>query len=112
MSIDERIRTALQPIVSTVSPNLYDGPETEYIVYQYDEAGILYAGDRPRMILFRLMVHLFLPTGQNPRSLKRRIREALHEAGGTWPAVTNAGDRDGQHYVFECEMMEGNEPDG
>ena len=58
------------------------------------------------------MVHLFLPTGQNPRSLKRRIREALHDAGGTWPAVINANDREGQHYIFECEMLEGNEPDG
>ena len=86
--------------------------ETEYIVYQYDEAGILYAEDRPRMILCRLMVHLFLPTGQNPRSLKRRIREALHDAGGTWPAVINANDREGQHYIFECEMLEGNGPDG
>lgn len=112
MSIDERIRTALLPIVETVSPNLYEGTETEYIVYQYDEAGILYAEDRPRMILCRLMVHLFLPTGQNPRSLKRRIREALHDAGGTWPAVINANDREGQHYIFECEMLEGNEPDG
>lgn len=112
MSVETKLRTALTPIEEIVKPNLYDGPETEYIVFNYDELGNMWADDRPRAILYRVMVHLYLPHGETPLTKKRRICEALFAAGATWPEVTNASDRDGQHYVFECEMQEGNEPDG
>ena len=28
-------------------------------------------------------------------------------AGFTWPECTDASDQDGQHYVFECETVQG-----
>ena len=110
--IDGALREALTPIVGLVKPNLYDGAATEYIVFNYDEVGVLNADDRPRAVVYRVMVHLYLPHGENPQTKKNAIREALHDAGATWPEITNASDSEGQHYVFEFEMMEGNEPDG
>ena len=112
MSVETRLREALTPIEEIVKPNLYDGPATEYIVFNYDERGTLFAENRPRAIAYRVMVHLYLPNGGTPLTKKRRICEALHAAGATWPEITNASDESGQHYVFECEMQEGNEPDG
>jgi hypothetical protein len=112
MSIDERLRAALTPIEDVVKPNLYDGPETEYIVFNYDEGGRLFAEGRPRAIICRVMVHLYIPSGVNPNGKKQEICEAISAAGGTWPTITNASDKEGQHYVFEFEMMKGNDPVG
>lgn len=36
MSVETRLREALTPIEEIVKPNLYDGPATEYIVFNYD----------------------------------------------------------------------------
>lgn len=110
--IDEVIRSALNGIEDVIKPNVYDGSATEYIVYNYDERGVVFADSRPRAILYRVMVHLYLPHGMNPGEKKDAIREAIWDAGGTWPSITNASDGEGQHYVFEFEMSEGNEPDG
>ena len=110
MSIDSRIQTMLYGIEDTIAPNVYDGAETEYLVYNYYSAGAIYAESRPRALVYSVMVHLYLPHGENPTAKKNSISEAIHAAGGTWPSVTNASDGKGQHYVFEFEMHAGNEP--
>lgn len=110
--IDERLRAALMPVEEIVKPNLYNGKATEYIVFQYDTRGLLFADSRPRARLYRVMVNLYIPHGMDPSGKKQEICEAVHAAGGTWPEITNASDGEGQHYVFEFEMVEGMEPDG
>ena len=110
MTIDERIQTMLTGIEDVIAPNVYTGPETEYLVYSYFTGGAVYAERRPRALVYSVMVHLFLPQGKSPTEKKNDVCEAIFAAGGTWPNITNASDGEGQHYVFEFELAAGNEP--
>lgn len=111
MSFDSRLRNKLIPIVPIVEPNMYEGDAVEYIIFSYRERGDCFGDNEPEEIILTVQVHYFLPNGENPRAKKRLIRQALFELGGTWPEITNASDKDGQHYVFEFEYAE-EEDDG
>lgn len=107
MSIDAAIRTALTPIVPIVKPNVHTGSETEYIVFNYTELPTLHADNRPHAIRYLVQVHWYLPTNVNPNTKKKQIKNALLDAGFTYPSTTNASDGEGQHFVFECEGIDG-----
>lgn len=111
MSFDSRLRNKLLPIVPIVEPNMYEGDALEYIIFTYRERGDCFGDNEPEEIILTVQVHYFLPNCENPRAKKRLIRQALFELGGTWPVITNASDKDGQHYVFEFECVE-EEDDG
>ena len=109
MSFDSRLRNKLLPIVPIAEPNMYEGDAVEYIIFYYRERGDCFGDNEPEEIILTVQVHYFLPNGENPRAKKRLIRQALFELGGTWPEITNASDKDGQHYVFEFERVEEDE---
>lgn len=111
MSFDSRMRDKLIPIVPIVEPNIYEGDALEYIIFAYGERGDCFGDNGPEEIVLSVQVHYFLPNGENPRTKKRLIRQALFDLGGTCPEITNASDKDGQHYVFEFECAE-EEDDG
>ena len=111
MSFDSRLRDKLIPIVPIVEPNIYEGEDLEYIIFAYGERGECFGDNVPEEIVLSVQVHYFLPNGENPRAKKRLIRQALFDLGGTCPEITNASDKDGQHYVFEFECAE-EEDDG
>ena len=104
-SVEQRIRDALLPIVPVVEPLLYKGSAKTYIVFNYDSIGAVFAESTLAEQRELIQVHLYLPHGKNPVSLKRRIAVALVKAGATYPMITSAGDDQGQHYVFETEMV-------
>lgn len=106
MSFDSRLRDKLIPIVPVVEPNIYEGDALEYIIFAYGERGDCFGDNEPEEIILSVQVHYFLPNGENPRAKKRLIRQALFDLGGTCPEITNASDKDGQHYVFEFECTE------
>ena len=107
MSIDATIKNAITPIVPIVKPNIYTGSETEYIVFNYSELPTLHADSCPRAIRYLVQVHWFLPLKANPNTKKRRIKNALLDAGFTYPSVIDASDGEGQHFTFECEGFDG-----
>lgn len=104
--IDTRIRAALAPLKIPVEPNEYEGTALEYISYVYQELGAIHAESKPNAIRYILDVHWYLPRGKNPEDGKNRIRHLLKAAGATWSNIVNASDKEGQHYVFECEMAD------
>ncbi len=106
MNIDERIITALKPIVPAIEPILYEGDSLEYIVFNYDEV-FFYAESTAKVRRCLVQVHYYLPFNQNPNAKKRQIAQALNEAGFTYPSIYNASDKSGQHYTFQCEIADG-----
>ena len=106
MSLEETIKTALQPLVQVVVPNVYTGDQLEYIVFNYDEL-FFYAESTAKERRCLVQVHWYLPQKVNPRQKKRQIANALADAGFTYPTINDASDGDGQHYVFECEYADG-----
>lgn len=111
MHLEEKLIGALSPIVDVVKPLVYNGKALEYIVFNYNTYGTTFAESRPTATIYNLQVHHYLPTNSNPYTARKRIIEALHSIGCSWPSVVNASDGDGQHWVFECLYKEG-EPNG
>lgn len=108
--IDIRLRAAVDgamPVGFPIYPNLYTGDELEYIVTNYTMLPVLHAGDRPGAARYLIQVHYYLPHKKNPNAVIEALCKALHQAGFTAPSVQNAADGSGQHYVLECEGIDG-----
>lgn len=103
--IDATIRAALEPLGIPIEPNGYNGEELEYLSYTYSELGALFAESRAQAIRYLVDLSWYLPHGNDPGQGKARIRQLLKAAGATWPDIVNASDDEGQHYVFEFEML-------
>ena len=106
MSVDEAIMSALSDILP-VYPNKYTGELLEYIVFDYTVVPSVFADRAPRAARYLVNIHHYLPEKEDPTEKRSTISHALFAAGFTWPYITNASDDDGQHYVFECEYVDG-----
>lgn len=107
MTINERIREAVLPIVPVCVPDLYDGEAQEYCTFNYTEIPDGHGDNRPHAIRYLVQLHYFLPPGETPLQKKRELCRALLEADMTYPTVENASDELSQHYVIECEAVDG-----
>jgi len=107
MSLNQIIKSAVEPIVPVCVPDLYTGEAEEYCTFNYTEKADCFGDDEPEVIVYLVQLHWFLPTGQNPLAKKKAIRRALMAADFTCPEVLHADDEDGQHYIFECEYVDG-----
>lgn len=112
MTINELIIAAVTPVVAVCVPGIYDGDEKVYCTFNYDESGVLFAGDEPQMTVYAVQIHLYLPADINPLKIKRDLTRALIFADFERPTVIEAGEGDGQHYVFETSYIKGAEEDG
>lgn len=110
-SIEERLMTALDGITEVIVPNLFQGTDSEYIVFNYDEYPDCFGDDEETETRCYVQVHLVCPHGQNPNATKKAIKQAIKGMGGTAPTVVNANDSDCQHYVFEFYLLADHEED-
>ena len=104
MSLNEILTAALNP-VAPVEADAYEGRRATYLAFNYDTIPANYGDDEPVCELALVQVHLYAPAGKDTRKLRRAVKSALALAGLTWPSCTNASDKEGQHYVFECEYI-------
>ena len=109
MSIESRIVTAVTPIIPEVAAGQYEGDALEYITFNRNGWGMLYADSEPRAVYSLVQVHYYCPHKQNPRETLEQLAEAIFSAGFAFPSVTDASDEDGQHYVLETSDAEGRE---
>lgn len=109
MSIGSRIMNAITPIISEAAPQVYTEKALEYATYNFNRWPELFAEGEPDAIKSYVQVHYYMPHGKDPEETLRQLTAALFAAGFTWPSVTDASDRDGQHYVLECQDVEGRE---
>ena len=107
MSMEKRIRDAVTPIVPECVAIAYTGSEPVYCIYNMTEVPDGFGDNRARAIRYLVQLHLFLPFRQDPSPLKIGLRRAIVGARFTTPAITNASDGEGQHYVFEFEGVDG-----
>lgn len=107
MSIESRIIVALAPLDYKVYPNNYDGADEIYFVFNYNTFGDDYGDNRPQHEKALIQVHLFCPHEFNSVQLRKSAKLALLYAGFTYPNMTDASGKEGQHWVFECEIAEG-----
>lgn len=107
MSMETRIREAVTPHVPECVAIAYTGDAPVYCTYNMTEMPDGFGNNKARAIRYLVQLHLFLPFRQDPSRLKIDIRRAIVGARFTTPAITNASDGEGQHYVFEFEGVDG-----
>ena len=105
-NVDNALMDTLNPILpGKVFPNVYVGEAVEYIVTNYTTVPSVYGEGGPAAARCLVMVHYYLPTGQNPNAKKLAIEQALFAEGFTFPSIVPAHESQGQHWVFECEYV-------
>ena len=104
--INKDIMDALKPIVPNVYPDVYTGKETEYIVFLYDIQPTNFGDDYPLHLTYQIRVHDLAPLKKDVIQKRIAIIKALSELNfSTYPEETNATDEEGQHYVYDFDMM-------
>ena len=112
MSIDERIQTAVTPIVPRCAPKQYSGKDTEYCVYFYTQSGTFFSDDEPECFVYRVQLHWLFPwqpgisAAEEVQEKKRQLLQALINADFTAPTITPAGDNEWERFIFEFEAVE------
>lgn len=112
MSINATIIKAVTPIVSVCVPGIYRpdaGTEAPSVwcTFTCTEVPDSFGDGAPEAIRYLGQLHLYLPDGQSPITLKRRLRRALLVEDFATGAWEDASDLDGQHYVLEFEAADG-----
>ena len=116
MSVEKRIRDALLPFGDPVEKSfLYAAAADlpgQYYTFSASSRGDDFGDDAPGCEVWTVNVHFFAPLEGDFSRRREQTKRALHRAGFTWPRCIDAGDEEGQHLVFECEIAEEVEPDG
>lgn len=112
MSIEQRIRTALASLGYKIYPGNYDGADEVYFVFNHNTFPDDFGSNAPQHERALIQVHLFCPHDFNSVRTRKSVKVALLGAGFTYPSMTDASDKDGQHWVFEADVAEGVELDG
>lgn len=103
----EKIIAAIEPFGFPYAPDIYEGSEERFFVYNYaDERASFYADNAPEAVKASVQVHLYIPAEENFIALKNQVRAALFSKGFTYPEVTVLREKDKRHIVFECDIEE------
>lgn len=110
MSVATRIKAALDVFGDPVEKSLFSAQDGElplrYYTFVCNSFGTDFGDDMPGHERWLVSVHFFAPLGQNWNKRVSATKQALLQAGFTWPKFTDATDQYGQHFVFECETAE------
>lgn len=106
VSIESRIRLALDALGYKVYPDTYNGPDKMYFVFNYNTTPDDHGDNQPNHERALIQVHLFCPHTFDSVKLRKDIKLALLGARFAYPYMTNASDKDGQHWVFEFQTAE------
>lgn len=108
MTLDSKIRAAVEPYVPVCVPDYYTGDAEEYCTYNYNEIPDVFGDNAPSAVRYLVQVHWYLPLKRRPQPKKRQLGRALGRIQrlATWPTVENVSDDAGQHYVYEFQAVD------
>lgn len=91
MSVLGELRKLLSETGYELAQDIYDPAgerKDRYIVYNLaGESGTNYADNVPQEELVQLQVHIFLPGTENPKHIKKAVKELLLRGGFSYPEV-------------------------
>lgn len=108
MSLNEKIIGVAKPLVGVCVPGTYDGGSEEiYSTFNFTLSPDDFGDGTPGAAVGMVQLHLYLPKEYNGLQLRRDLRRAIAaEELFTAPTEVDAGDEDGQHYVYEFGALE------
>lgn len=113
MSIASRIIEAVSFTKLPCVQVSYNGNEETYFTFNLQAIPSAFADDSPDADIWLIQLHLYAPFTLDTTKLRRRVRNAIHNAGFTYPDLTDASsgirstDGTEQHIVFEFEDATG-----
>lgn len=105
MTINQRLRQALEPLGLPVVPGTDTGHRDWCVTFNYDLIPTQWADGRPLLSRALVQVHLFCPLSESPIGMRGRMAEALAAAGFSYPEAVDASDDNSQHIVLETEII-------
>jgi hypothetical protein len=113
MTVEKAIRDALMvfgdPVqifpFSKESPSA-PSPERYYTI-QINTIGIGHADNKPRGERCMINVHFACPLDWDSVERVKATKQALFDAGTSWPSKYDLSDATMQDIVFECQWMDG-----
>lgn len=107
MSINPIIIAALKPTGYEIVPDMRKVAGPVGFAFNYWTSGDAYGDDAPQQEIYHVQVHLFCPSSFDSVVLRKQTKALLFAADFTFPQMTDSSDKDGQHWVFECEYATG-----
>lgn len=105
MTVNARLKAALEPLNVPMEPGTYTGEAERYITYNYDLVTAQMGDDGPIFYRALVQVHIVAPLGRTVTPLVKRVMGVLLQNEFTAPEMENAGDQERQHQVLECECL-------
>lgn len=107
MTVNGKIIQSLSKFGIKVTPDFFGDGEEEYFTFNYaDDRASDFGDNEPLQVVAYMQIHYFCPVKKDYLKLKKEVRNALMDAGFTYPVVTDAtvsGDEE-RHLVFECSI--------
>jgi hypothetical protein len=113
MTVEKAIRDALLTFGDPVqifpfekeSPSAT--PPERYYTFQINTIGIGYADNAPRGERCMVNVHFICPLDWDSVARVKATKQALFDAGTSWPSKYDLSDANTQDIVFECQWLDG-----
>lgn len=109
MTTFAKIKTALAPFGIPFSTDFNGGGESEYLtINEAGDIGENFGDDSPNANVLSVQVHWVLPSRVDYLAKKQQIRDAIHNAGCTYPRVIAMNDEDlgVRHVIYEFDAEE------
>lgn len=104
MSINKEIVTVIGSLKYPVSFLNYEGKESNYFVFNFDdERGTHYGDDTPEYEVYSMQLHFFCTKEFNYTKLKEQVKQLLFKNGWTYPTTYQLYEDDYNHIVFTTE---------
>ena len=108
MSVAERLREAVTPIVPELAEDEYTGEASTYCTFSISEEPAAFWDDNPNAVRCSIQLLLYIPFNANPNPIKQALWDALVGADFTAPTVEPLGADAiaGKCFSFEFEFMD------
>lgn len=105
MTIAALLKKTLEGLGYPATNAVYTEAADTYFVFNESVFGADFADDAPQLERHLVQVHLFAPLKINVSALCRETKQALFDAGFSWPEIIDVSDKESRHKVFECEIV-------
>ena len=92
MTINERIRAAVTPVIPDCVPGEYTGDNESYCTFDVIEMGELFAEGTAQVVVATVILHWYRPKNTNPNAVIAQLVRGMVAQGGTYATITHGAE--------------------